>query len=281
MSQSSPSVERVVSVLNFFAEHPGQSFTFTDIVRALKLGRATCHALLTSLVDARYLYRNGDKSYVIGPALVELGRIANQHFSPLQAAQPEMRTLADEFDAICSAVFLEQDAAVVKARAMAMSHLAWSTPPGSRLPLRAPFGAVFYARSDQTELDDWLTRLTPPPTKNERSELAGAIDFTRKFGFTFGARNYNVQVNKSQPEIDFSGDRTEYPASVLGEIETDHEYDLAFIAATPFDKARRPAFALVLTGFLKPVSGHQVMLMGLRLRSVSDNLSTFLSSNKT
>src|SRR6201996_6559690 len=98
MSQSSPSVDRVVSVLNFFAEHPGQAFSFTDIVRSLKLGRATCHALLTSLVDARYLFRNSDKSYVIGPALVELGQIAKEHFSPLQAAQSEMRDIADEFD---------------------------------------------------------------------------------------------------------------------------------------------------------------------------------------
>jgi DNA-binding IclR family transcriptional regulator len=280
MSQSSPSVERVVSVLNFFAEHPGQSFTFTDIVRALKLGRATCHALLTALAEARYLYRNADKSYVIGPALVELGQIAHQHFSPLQAAQPEMRVLADEFDAICSAVFLEQDAAVVKARAMAKSHLAWSTPPGSRLPLRAPFGAVFYSRAGKGELEQWLERLTPPATERERLELTRAMEFNRKFGFSFGERNYGVKAHLDEPEKDFSGERAEYPASVLGEIETDKNYDLAFIAATPFDKTGRPAFALVMTGFLKPVTGHQILIMGLRVRSVCDNLSTFLSSRK-
>jgi len=278
MSQSSPSVERVVSVLNFFAEHPGQSFTFTDIVRALKLGRATCHALLTALVEARYLYRNNDKSYVIGPALVELGRIAKAHFSPLQAAQPEMRVLADEFDAICSAVFLEQDFAVVRARAMAMSHLAWSIPPGLKMPLRAPFGAVFYSRSEPAEIKRWLDKLSPPPTDMQRQEMLEAIEFSRKFGFSFGVRNISVAWDKNAPELDFSGERPEYPAAVVAEIDATREYNLAFVAATVWDKPRHPAFALVLTGFLNPVSGHNIMLMGLRLRSACDNLATFLSS---
>src|ERR1700712_3101139 len=102
MARSSPGVRRIVSILNFFADHPTQTFTLTDLVRALKLSRATCHALLTGLVDAGYLYRTHDKSYVMGPALVSIGRIAQENMSPLQVAQPEMRSLADEFDAICS-----------------------------------------------------------------------------------------------------------------------------------------------------------------------------------
>eukprot|EP00456_Euglypha_rotunda_P003034 TRINITY_DN105420_c0_g2_i1.p2 TRINITY_DN105420_c0_g2~~TRINITY_DN105420_c0_g2_i1.p2 ORF type:complete len:111 (-),score=19.28 TRINITY_DN105420_c0_g2_i1:10-342(-) len=57
MARSSPGVKRIVSILNFFADHPEQAFTLTDLVRALKLSRATCHALLTGLVESGYLYR--------------------------------------------------------------------------------------------------------------------------------------------------------------------------------------------------------------------------------
>ena len=72
MTRSSPGVHRVVAILNFFADHPGQAFTLTDLVRALKLSRATCHALLVGLVECGYLYRASDKSYILGPAPMAL-----------------------------------------------------------------------------------------------------------------------------------------------------------------------------------------------------------------
>src|SRR3546814_12729356 len=76
MARTSPGVQRIVSILNFFADHPEQSFTLTDLVRALKLSRATCHALLTGLVEAGYLDRSHDKSFVLGATLApnEIGR---------------------------------------------------------------------------------------------------------------------------------------------------------------------------------------------------------------
>ena len=105
MARSSPGVQRVAAILNFIVDHPGQAFTLTDLVRALKLSRATCHALLTGLVEVGYLYRASDKNYMLGPALVAIGKIALEHASPLQVAQPEMRVLADEFDTMCAAYF--------------------------------------------------------------------------------------------------------------------------------------------------------------------------------
>ena len=88
MPRFSPSVQRVVAVLNLFADHPDQAFTLTDIVRTLKLSRATCHGLLLSLVEAGYLYRTTDKSYVLGAALLHVGEMAKTHFSPLKVALP-------------------------------------------------------------------------------------------------------------------------------------------------------------------------------------------------
>src|ERR1700737_3255313 len=130
MGRSSPGIRRVVAVLDFFADHPGYSVTLTDLVRALKISRATCHALLAGLVDSGYLYRMHDKSYVIGPRLVDIGRIGNEHFSPLQVAQPEMRALADEFDAVCLAFFREGDNVVVREREASLSQLGGVIPKG-------------------------------------------------------------------------------------------------------------------------------------------------------
>ena len=72
MTRTSPGVKRIAAILDFLADHPTQSFALTDLVRALKLSRATCHALLTGLVDVGYLFRTSDKTYVLGPALATI-----------------------------------------------------------------------------------------------------------------------------------------------------------------------------------------------------------------
>lgn len=135
MSQSSPCVRRLAAILNFIADHPGQAFGMTDLVRALKLSRSTCHALLTGLVDVGYLYRTGDKTYVLGPALAAVGRTAADHFSLLQVAEPEMRSIADDFDVVCGAYFLEGDIMHLRARTTSASHVGYPVPLGTRMPL--------------------------------------------------------------------------------------------------------------------------------------------------
>ncbi|MFD2135638.1 helix-turn-helix domain-containing protein [Novosphingobium resinovorum] len=161
MSRSSPGVARVAAILNFIADHPGQAFALTDLVRALKLSRATCHALLTGLVDVGYLYRTTDKTYVLGPALAAIGRTAAAHFSPLQVAQPEMRSLADEFDVVCGAYFLEGDVIHLRERAASLSHIGYPVPLGTRMPLRWIQAMTFFARSAR-DADAWVSRADPP-----------------------------------------------------------------------------------------------------------------------
>ena len=145
MSRSSPGVKRVAAILNFIADHPGQAFALTDLVRALKLSRATCHALLTGLVDVGYLYRTSDKAYVLGPALAAIGRTAAQHFSPLQVAQPEMRKLADEFNVLCGAYFLDDSVVHLRDRAASASHVGYPVPLGARFKLHEALAPVFFA----------------------------------------------------------------------------------------------------------------------------------------
>jgi DNA-binding IclR family transcriptional regulator len=275
MARSSPGVQRIVSILNFFSDHPGQSFTLTDLVRALKLSRATCHALLSGLVESGYLYRMQDKSYVIGPALVSIGRIAIEHLSPLQVAQPEMRALADEFDAICSAVFREGDEVIVRARAAALSHLGWSSPEGARMLLRAPFAAVYYAWSPKAEADAWLAQATPTPTPEQRGAMFEAMAFASEHGFCFYVRNPRVPENREAPSLAFSGARAEFPILIPTVLKADGEYHLASIVAPVFDAQRQVGFVLGLMGFADRVAGTRVEKMGRSLRAACDRITAF------
>jgi len=270
----------MVSVLNFFAEHPGQSFTFTEIVKALKLGRATCHALLAGLVEEQYLYRNADKSYVIGPALVAVGKIANEQFSPLQAAQPEMRLLSDDCNAICSAVYLQRGNVVIRSRAGGGTHLGWSVPQGYEAPLRAPFAAAFFAWSRPGEVDKWLDQMQPPARDTERAQLAASIEFTRRRGFAFGVFNPDVEADRSAPEMPFTGEKREYPVHSMAELLPEREYQLAFITVPVIGKQGEVVFVLNLSGFRGPVAGDRVQAMGTLLRQAAERITSFITGNK-
>lgn len=275
MARSSPGVRRMIAILDFFADHPDQSFTLTDLVRALRLSRATCHALLAGLVESGYLYRTHDKSYVIGPRLVAIGRIANEHFSPLQVAQPEMRALADEYGAICSAFFRDKDEIVVRSRAASISQLGFSIPQGARMQLRPPFAAVYYAWSPLTEAQAWLDRLDPPPTSTQREQMMKGMTFARQHGFLFGVRNLGVPTHEDSPEQLFRGGRAEFPVTLEHEIDPKRQYQLAFVYAPIFDARQQVAFTLGLMGFTEVFAGSAVQAMGRALREACDRITTF------
>lgn len=283
MSKAPPGVKRVVSVLNFFAEHPGQSFTFTDVVKALKLGRATCHALLAGLVEEQYLYRNADKTYVIGPALATVGRIASEQFSPLQAAQPEMRVLADEFHTVCTAGFLEHGNIVIRARAGSGSRVAWSASQGHMLPLRAPFAAAFFAWSKDYEIAKWLDQMSPPASASEARQLQGSIDFLHQYGYCYGVHlggELGVESVRKAVEMFVSGKANAYAVESKADIDMNAKYPLAFVTAPVFSSEGEVAFVLTLSGFEQETSGHSIDFMGAQLREAAERITEFVTGKK-
>lgn len=280
MARSSPGVRRVAAILNFFADHPGQAFTLTDLVRALKLSRATCHALLTGLVEVGYLYRANDKNYVLGPALLNIARIAARNVSPVQVVQPEIRALADEFDAFCSAFYRDRDDVVVLERAASGAQLGWSAPPGTRFKLRAPFGAIFYAWSATGEGEAWLDTAQPPNTAEQRRAMLDGMAFAREHGYLFAVHNQSYRGGGESAEQVFSGSRTEFPVTVMSQLEAGQAYSLASVLVPVFDARGGVALVLGLMGVAAPVAGARIEQMGQRLRESADRITTFMAGRQ-
>jgi DNA-binding IclR family transcriptional regulator len=278
MTRSSPGVARVVAILNFMAEHPGESFTLTDFVRALKLSRATCHALLAGLVEANYLYRTNDKSYVLGPALIHVGRVADEHLSPVRIALPEMRVLADEYDAVCTAVFREGNEIIVRERAASRSNLGWSVPRGTRLPLKPPAGTNWVSWSPQADADAFIDSTLPGVSKEYREELHAGIRLTRELGFQIILRTSDEQ----RGSIGWLFDEPDAVAgiSVATSLDEAETYPLASLAAPVFDAQKHVAFVLVLSGLGGSYSGAQIMQIGNRLRDAGHRLTDFLAGRQ-
>jgi DNA-binding IclR family transcriptional regulator len=278
MARSSPGVLRVASILNFIADHPDQAFTLTDLVKALKLSRATCHALLTGLVEVGYLYRASDKNYILGPALASIGRVAAQRTSPLQVAQPEMRALADEFDTICACFFRDGDDIVVRDRAASVSHVGWSVPVGTRLKLRPPFAAIFYAWAPRAEAEDWLDAYQPPPTAEHRAEMFKGMAFARQHGFQVQIRKSNAAPERDMsPEQTFGAQNLEFPISLLTDLKDDLAYRAVGVIAPVFDMRGQIAFVMGLTGFTQSMAGDKLRHASLRLRQACDRVTTFIT----
>jgi len=279
MSRSSPGVRRVAAILNFIADHPGQAFALTDLVRALKLSRATCHALLTGLVDVGYLYRTSDKTYVLGPALAAIGRTAAEHFSPLQVAQPEMRSLADEFDVVCAAYFLEGDMIHLRDRAASLSHVGYPVPLGTRMKLRSPQAVAYFARSPE-DAEAWLARTEPKPTPERREVMFKAMAFVREHGFAVLVRGPGFDLAGEQSDRAFGAESDELPVAPIAEVDNAAIYPVGALMAPIFDANGKVSFCLLMAGFHASMSGAQVMAGGERLRAACARISAFVAGRQ-
>jgi DNA-binding IclR family transcriptional regulator len=269
MSRRSPAVDRIVSILNFVVEHPDQSFTLTQIVTALRLSRATAHALLMGLVDTGFLYRAPDKSYMVGPALISLAVNAQRHVSPLAVARQEMRMLADEFDILAAAIFKEGDELVVRERAASLSHLGDVLRYGHRFPVVPPRNFFLLALSD-AELEAELKRSTPKLSDDEMRNTRGVMDFAHQYGFVLGA-----EVDKPDPESSFVLDGRRY----ILKLDPKTEYRLQFLVAPVYDGQGQVAFGLTIWGVVRPLTGAEVLHMGKRLTEACARVGAIYSGS--
>ncbi|MEE4450693.1 IclR family transcriptional regulator [Novosphingobium resinovorum] len=274
MSRSSPGVARVAAILNFIADHPGQAFALTDLVRALKLSRATCHALLTGLVDVGYLYRTTDKTYVLGPALASIGRTAAAHFSPLQVAQPEMRSLADEFDVVCGAYFLEGDVIHLRERAASLSHIGYPVPLGTRMPLRWIQAITFFARSAR-DADAWLGRADPPLGDEQLGLFRAGIAFVRTHGYLALLRRPGSEEGEAGVRVGTE----DPPVLPLVEVDAARVHPLVALMAPIYDSRDRVVMVLVMAGFHGAMTGASVAEAGGRLAEACARISGFLAGS--
>ena len=276
MTRSSPGVKRMAAVLDFMADHPGQAFALTDLVRALKLSRATCHAMLTGLVEVGYLYRTADKTYVLGPALMRIARRTEEHFSPLRVAQSEMRALADAYDVVCSAILREGDTAVVRERAASVSHVGYSVPLGTRVKLSTPRVAAFLAWSP-AEAEEWLANSAPAPTPDERETMLAGMAFAREHGFLAMVRNPLAPPLNRVPEAFSMPDSAEMPVVLTTAIIPGENYEATSITAPVFNDKGRVEFVLGLMGFNRVMSGAELLHVAGELRAACGRISGFLA----
>jgi DNA-binding IclR family transcriptional regulator len=189
MARPSPPTDRVVLVLDLLANHPGEPMSFTDISRRLSLSRATCHALLASLTDAGYIMRNDDKTYLLGPSLIAVGRSAERSYPYVPAVREVVTELVERTNRSCVLTVTDGTTLTVldyEGQPPRGEH----TPHGNRVPFAAPFGVVLAAWSGESMLERWA----------ERGAEMGAGRFERSAQLLQEVRERGYSASPMDPE---------------------------------------------------------------------------------
>jgi DNA-binding IclR family transcriptional regulator len=270
MTSISPSIARVVAILNFFGDHPTQAFKMVDIVRALKLNRATCHSILTGLAEAGYLYRTVDKTYVLGGTLARIGRLADKNLSQFQVAEAEIRALADEYDTICAVLVKDGLDAVVRSRAISRSHIGWNMPElGLRMTARPPLGGIFHAWQPDSDVQHWLDSSPQPLNDAQREETLRRMKVVRERGYAVDIRKVEIRDEEHARSLVYRVEQSDY---LITDIDPDQIYQLASVEAPVFDERGRLAFAIAMMGFTSGVPGRFIEQVGSALRAACERI---------
>ncbi len=264
MSRRLPAVGRLVAVLNFFIEHSQQAYTLSQVARSLRLSTATTLSILLGLVEAGYLYRRADKSFVPGPVLHTITAGGGEPFSPAQIAGQEMRVLTDELAVSAAAVFQETDEIVSPDGVTAVPRLGADSPLHDRL-------GVFLLPLTDSEIAGRLAEVSPPLGDDAKARLVAGVAFARRHGFmpAFMADDASGSSSDANPP-DLAG-------AGLDDATT---YRLRSMAVPVVGSAGEVAFAIVLYGFRGAMAGAEIMSVGERLRQTSERISTFIRGKR-
>jgi DNA-binding IclR family transcriptional regulator len=291
---ASPPTGRALAVIDLLAADPEREHSLAQIVAALGVSKATCHAIVTTMVERGYLVRSPrSKGYTLGPAVIAAGSAAERANPAVHAARVAVPALARELGVECVASVLDPEFIVV---------VEWAPPPaapsaadgrrgrpraawshaGQRIPLVPPFGAVQMAWAEEASVDRWIARAPAAATGDLRRGLATI----RARGFDVQRENVGLDRFRAalgELDLDQLSERSRAavgqviaelgPADEVPErLDPRARYDVNALAAPVFDADGRP----VLTLSVHPSgeqSGAQVTAMGRRLRAAADELT--------
>ncbi len=219
----SPPTERVVAVMHLLAGDPERSFSLTDISRSLGISRATCHAILATLVQHRWVIRHEPSAgYSWGPAIGALAR-------PTHDRQFRL-LLSGLSETVGAQVFLarREGPSLVVTDSVGDSLAAPRITAGLRLPLVAPFGRDYVAWAGEQAIKVWLSGIGEPSTRLRR-RLTAVLAQVRERGYVVErlSREY-LRVYTALRALAADGEPDEITARLAGAFA-----DLAVVDCLP------------------------------------------------
>lgn len=275
MARPSPGVARVVSVLDFLADHPDEAYSLSELCRQVDVNKATAHALLAELTDAGYVVRDPvDKTYALGPRLLAVGMAAGRsERTTLNRARPHMRRLATELDVRCVATTLRGDDLVALEVAGRDRPFRTSIQPGHRVPWAPPIGTVFLAWAPERTVERWLAR-AGDLTDEGRAWYLDAVAAVRRRGCSLsldGRARANLEqaIVESRSLHDAVHELGQEAYLVVDDLDPADSYALSHIAAPVFDPDGQVTLALTVYDLPGPLPADEVDALTGRIRAAA------------
>lgn len=271
MARPALSAARGIEIIDLFAAGPpARSMTLSEVARATGVNVASCHAVLTVLVERGYLRRDLQaKAYSLGPALFASGQAALAAQPLLSHAEAAARALSRELQlpVMMSAAIGEEIVGVVSI------GVPRDQPPllrpGERRARIPPIGAPFVAWSGEEAIAAWLAKAPEPAMQPGLRQVSEAI---RERGFevllrTTAPRRLASRLSElaAAPTASAPFHRLSPDMALPDTIEPNASYDVTMIGAPIFDRFGACVFNLCLGPFPEALSGETILAHAERL----------------
>jgi len=204
-------LEKAMSVLNIVSA-ASLPLTFTDLLRAGNLPKATLHRILATLMREGLLrYVVSSKTYQLGFRLLELAHEVWSDFDLRLAAQDEMLRLRDALGQSVHLAVLDRDSMVVVASQDFGSVVRPDSLVGARWPVHATaVGKIMLAYLDSRQQADLLMALNlqalTPATCVTLEALRSELDLGRARGYAIDRGEHDAdRYAVAAPILDIEG----------------------------------------------------------------------------
>jgi DNA-binding IclR family transcriptional regulator len=157
-SEGVPAVANAMRLVALLRARSPEPVGVSELARGLGLGKSSAHAILQTLQRGGYVVQDPlERTYTLGPTLVDLGFAAAGEARQVEAARAALPALAARTGCRAVAWKLLPDAHVLpvaQAESPHPLHIAFAF--GQRFPMSPPFGAIFLAWSRPAEVERWL-----------------------------------------------------------------------------------------------------------------------------
>jgi DNA-binding IclR family transcriptional regulator len=250
----SPAVIRSTEILKILASEQ-REFTLSELARRASIGRGSCQTLVLALLSAGLVARRETgPTYTLGLGLVALGEAAKASSDLVSLTQTELIPLRERFLASGMAGAVSGRDVVIFTVASQPHPLGYRLAAGTRFSFRAPFGLIYIAWADSSEIEAWFEPANLALSKRRKAQIVSDLSKIR-------ARGWSASVRMSEASRDLL---------TVREI-TDRELqmdglNIAGISAPVTDASGKMACSLALTAFSKTLSGIEVFEIAAALK---------------
>jgi DNA-binding IclR family transcriptional regulator len=266
------SASRTAAVLDLLTAFPDRAFKMSEIVQATKINVASCHAVLNALTRSGYLTRIPKRrTYVLGPALVAVGRAALKNQPLIDRAQQAAHELFQDLQVPVLLSTVVNDEILAVTSIADRSGRTVGIRPGQRVPFIPPLGTHFIAWSSEATITAWLARAGAHDEQRVKEWLQTAALIRQ--------RGFHVMLREPE-DYPFAKLMSEWAAgqhptpikddtinlitlhrlrqNQLETIAADAQYDVNHIAAPIFDQETELTLSLCLGGFPNTLTGAEI-----------------------